>query len=180
MGLQSCLWEPIMLKWFDLNENSLYYVAYIIWPIWVIWYESGHMTHIITSIQYEHYIDHDIFHINLTCICHICYCISYMHHIICTIFIYSHKVHGMSTSSSSDIVLPMIQSHNGKSYTAGVVRKKSTPKIISTRRHFELYGRGDQRLGSKIFFFHTIWAIYDGSNGFDHAVAHTVWGKLYV
>ena len=51
----------------------------------------------------------------------------------------------MSTSSSSDIVLPMIQSHNGKSYTAGVVRKKSTPKIISTRRHFELYGRGDQR-----------------------------------
>ena len=56
----------------------------------------------------------------------------------------------MSTSSSSDIVLPMIQSHNGKSYTAGVVRKKSTPKIISTRRHFELYGRGDQRLVSKI------------------------------
>ena len=59
----------------------------------------------------------------------------------------------MSTSSSSDIVLPMIQSHNGKSYTAGVVRKKSTPKIISTRRHFELYGRGDQRLGSKMFVF---------------------------
>ena len=65
-------------------------------------------------------------------------------------YLYFYKVHGMSTSSSSDIVLPMIQSHNGKSYTAGVVRKKSTPKIISTRRHFELYGRGDQRLVSKI------------------------------
>ena len=64
-------------------------------------------------------------------------------------YLYFHKVHGMSTSSSSDIVLPMIQSHNGKSYTAGVVRKKSTPKIISTRRHFELYGRGDQRIDNQ-------------------------------
>ena len=69
----------------------------------------------------------------------------------------------MSTSSSSDIVLPMIQSHNGKSYTAGVVRKKSTPKIISTRRHFELYGRGDQRLGSKKFFFDA------------HSMAYSLW-----
>lgn len=83
----------------------------------------------------------------------------------------------MSTSSSSDIVLPMIQSHNGKSYTAGVVRKKSTPKIISTRRHFELYGRGDQRLGSKIFFLHTILAIYDGPNGLDHTVWHIPYGQ---
>ena len=67
----------------------------------------------------------------------------------------------MSTSSSSDIVLPMIQSHNGKSYTAGVVRKKSTPKIISTRRHFELYGRGDQRTVSKIKFYRAAHTLCD-------------------
>ena len=51
----------------------------------------------------------------------------------------------MASSNGSDIVLPIIQQQKGKMVTAGVVRKKSTPKIISTRRHFELYDKGDVR-----------------------------------
>ena len=48
----------------------------------------------------------------------------------------------MASSNGSDIVLPII---NQRLNTNGVVRKKSTPKMISTKRHFELYGQGDSR-----------------------------------
>ncbi|CAG5103434.1 Oidioi.mRNA.OKI2018_I69.chr1.g769.t2.cds [Oikopleura dioica] len=52
-------------------------------------------------------------------------------------------VNGMSNSNGTDIVLPMIGQHKGQMITTGVVRKKSTPKMISAKRYFELYGQGD-------------------------------------
>jgi len=55
------------------------------------------------------------------------------------------KVNGMSSTNGTDIVLPMISQHNGQMITTGIVRKKSTPKMISAKRYFELYGQGDIR-----------------------------------
>ena len=51
----------------------------------------------------------------------------------------------MSSTTGTDIVLPMISQHNGQMITTGIVRKKSTPKMISAKRYFELYGQGDIR-----------------------------------
>lgn len=66
----------------------------------------------------------------------------------------------MNSSNGSDIVLPLIQQHKGKLVTAGVVRKKSTPKIISTRQHFELYEKGDVRTQVYIKFWKKFLLIF--------------------
>ena len=52
------------------------------------------------------------------------------------------QVQTVSTASNSDIVLPAIGQRKTSNTT---IRKKSTPKMISAKRHFELYGSGDYR-----------------------------------
>ena len=69
----------------------------------------------------------------------------------------------VSTSSNSDIVLPAI----GVGVSKTTIRKKSTPKMVSAKRHFELYGSGDfrtqmflkmlhQTLGDEHFLLHDL------------------------